>query len=178
MVVERLRGGLADGGHEDDASRGGAQPVARPEERGAPGALLRHDAVVAKDEMGDVHGLRPRLAVVVAPRDIGADGVRGGGVPQAGAAHEAGDEAVVVVAPCQGAVAEAVVHARAQGDGEGVAPSVSAVEAAVAHDVDVLGEVTLVVLAFVGDGHDAAVFGGDDRRDAVVGGVVVARLIY
>ena len=168
VVVKHLLRGLADSGHKDDAPRGGTQSVARAEERSAPGALFGNDAVVAKDEVGDVFWFCPGLSVVVALTDIGANRIRRGGVPQARAAHKACNESVVVVAPGQSAVTEAVIDPCAQSDGVRLAPCVSAVGAAVANDVDVFRQVAFVEFALVGDRHNAAVFCRNHGRDAVV----------
>ena len=65
VVIQRLRRSFSDGGDEHDTPGGGTQSVARAEERCTPRLMFRDDAVVAEDEIGDVFGLSPRLAVIV-----------------------------------------------------------------------------------------------------------------
>ncbi len=65
IIVQGLRRAFADGCHEHNATRGSAQSITLAEIRSAPSLVFRDDTVVAKDEMGDVLGLRPNLAVVI-----------------------------------------------------------------------------------------------------------------
>ena len=53
----------------------------------------------------------------------------------------------------------------------------AAIGATVADDVDVLRKVAFIVFALVGDGNNGTVLGSDDSRDAVIGRVVITRLI-
>ena len=70
-----------------------------------------------------------------------------------------------------------MVDTRTQSDGIRLAPSVASIGATVADDVDVLREVAFIEFALVGDGNNGTVLGRDDSRYAVIGRVVITRLI-
>lgn len=109
--------------------------------------------------------------------EIGAQGVVGPRLPEADSAYKDGQQSALFVGAYQGAVAEAMTHARALRQGVRRTPRASTVGAPVDEDVDVLRQVGVVVFALVGGHHQRAVARRDDGRDAIVFGVVVARTI-
>ncbi len=81
---------------------------------------------------------------------------------------------VAILTHHQSRVAEAVLAARTLGNGDRLAPGPAVVGAAARHNVDVLGQVGLVVFAAVAGDEEGAVRQTADGRDAPVGAAVVA----
>ena len=106
--------------------------------------------------------------------EVGAQRVVGPRLPETHAAHEDGNESAILVGANQGAVAEAVPHTRTLCKGQRLTPRATTIRAAVDEDVNILGQVSVVVLAFVGGHNQRTVVRRNDGWDAVVLRIMVA----
>ena len=129
--------------------------------------------MAAPELCGNVLGGGPRLASVGAAAYVAADGVALGRGKESVASHKDAYN-VAVVAHHEGGIAEAVLAAGALGDGDGLTPCEAVVGAAARDDVDVFGQVGLVVFAAVAGDEECAVGQAADGGDAPIGAAIVA----
>ena len=94
--------------------------------------------------------------------------VLGSPLPKATSTHKSRQEAAFVVGAHQGTVAEALPYPLTFHQGVRLAPSATAIGATVDEDVDVFGQVYVVVFPLVGGDNQRTVFGRDDGGNAVV----------
>ena len=168
----------AHGGGEHDAAGmlSACQPeaVARAKERSTVVAADRIGGPASPKLFGDVLGCRPCLPTVGAAAHVAADGIGLGRGEKTVPSHKHTHH-VAILTHHQSRVAEAVLAARTLGNGDGLAPCAAVVGAAARDDVDVLGEVGLVVFAAVAGDEEGAVGQAADSRNAPVGTAVVPR---
>ena len=154
-VVQRIAVALAahgSGKHNASGMCSAGQPeaVARAEERGAVVAADRIGCLASPKLYGDVLGCRPSLSTVGAAAHVAADGVGLGRGEEAVPAYKHTYH-VAILTHHQGGIAEAVLAACPLGNGDGFAPGAAVVGAAARHDVNVLGQVGLVIFSAVAD---------------------------
>lgn len=154
-VIQRIAVALAahgSGKHNAAGMLSACQPeaVARTEERGAVVAADRICGLASPKLCGDVLGCRPGLSTVGAAAHVAADGVGLGRGEEAVPTYKHTNH-VAILTHHQGGVAEAVLAACPLGNGDRLAPGAAVVGAAARHDVDVLGQVGLVVFPAVAD---------------------------